>query len=136
MSSKITEKIWSSDIERKIIEDWKDNNVYDNVETNHSKGKYFVIDTPPPYPSGRPWHIGAAAHYSQIDMISRVARLKGFKVIFPIGVDRNGIPVEIHTEKKYKIRMRNTERKEFLKLCKQTLDDTESEFIEILESFG
>jgi valyl-tRNA synthetase len=97
LSSKITEKIWSSDIERKIIEDWKANNVYDNVETNHSKDKYFVIDTPPPYPSGRPWHIGAAAHYSQIDMISRVARLKGFKVIFPIGVDRNGIPVEINT---------------------------------------
>ena len=69
-------------------------------------------------------------------MISRVARLKGFKVIFPIGVDRNGIPVEIHTEKKYKIRMRNTERKEFLKLCKLTLDDTESEFIEILQSLG
>jgi valyl-tRNA synthetase len=136
LSSKITEKIWSSDIERKIIEEWKDNNVYDNVETNQNKDKYFVIDTPPPYPSGRPWHIGAAAHYSQIDMISRVARLKGFKVIFPIGVDRNGIPVEIHTEKKYKIRMRNTERKEFLKLCKLTLDDTENEFIEILQSLG
>ena len=136
MSSKITEKIWSSEIERRIIEEWKVNNVYDNVETNQSKDKYFVIDTPPPYPSGRPWHIGAAAHYSQIDMISRVARLKGFKVIFPIGVDRNGIPVEIHTEKKYKIRMRNTERKEFLKLCKLTLDDTESEFIEILKSLG
>lgn len=136
MSSKITEKIWSSDIERKIIGEWKANNVYDNVETNQHKDKYFVIDTPPPYPSGRPWHIGAAAHYSQIDMISRVARLKGFKVIFPIGVDRNGIPVEIHTEKKYKIRMRNTERKEFLKLCKLTLDDTENEFIEILQSLG
>ena len=25
----------------------------------------YTIDTPPPYPSGRPWHIGAAAHYAQ-----------------------------------------------------------------------
>ena len=97
---------------------------------------YYVIDTPPPYPSGKPWHIGAAAHYSQIDMIARVARSNGFKVIFPIGIDRNGIPVEIYTEKKYKIRMRNMDRKEFLKLCEQTLDETEKEFIEILKSLG
>lgn len=136
MSSKITEKIWSSEIEKKILQDWKVSKIYDIDSTDQSNEKYFVIDTPPPYPSGRPWHIGAAAHYSQIDMIARFARLKGLKVIFPIGVDRNGIPVEIHTEKKYKIRMRNTERREFLKLCKLTLDETEGEFIEILASLG
>ena len=94
------------------------------------------IDTPPPYPSGKPWHIGAAAHYSQIDMIARVARSNGAKVLFPIGIDRNGIPVEIYTEKKYKIRMRNMNRKEFLTLCEHTLDETEKEFIEILKSLG
>ena len=136
MSSKITEKTWSSEIEKKILQDWKISNIYDYDTIDQSNEKYFVIDTPPPYPSGRPWHIGAAAHYSQIDMIARFARLKGLKVVFPIGVDRNGIPVEIHTEKKYKIRMRNTERKEFLRLCKLTLDETESEFIEILASLG
>lgn len=136
MSSKITEKTWSSEIEKKILQDWKISNIYDYNTIDQSNEKYFVIDTPPPYPSGRPWHIGAAAHYSQIDMIARFARLKGLKVVFPIGVDRNGIPVEIHTEKKYKIRMRNTERKEFLRLCKLTLDETESEFIEILASLG
>lgn len=138
MSSKISEKTWSSELEKKILQDWRINNIYDFDTTadNQSKEEYFVIDTPPPYPSGRPWHIGAAAHYAQIDMIARFARLKGLKVIFPIGVDRNGIPVEIHTEKKYKIRMRNTERREFLKLCKVTLDETEDEFIEILASLG
>jgi valyl-tRNA synthetase len=138
LSSKISEKTWSSDLEKKILQDWRINNIYDvdTIADNQSKEEYFVIDTPPPYPSGRPWHIGAAAHYAQIDMIARFARLKGLKVIFPIGVDRNGIPVEIHTEKKYKIRMRNTERREFLKLCKVTLDETEDEFIEILASLG
>lgn len=138
MSSKITEKTWSSELEKKILQDWKINNIYDfdSTAADQSNEEYFVIDTPPPYPSGRPWHIGAAAHYAQIDMIARFARLRGLKVIFPIGVDRNGIPVEIHTEKKYKIRMRNTERREFLKLCKITLDETEDEFIEILASLG
>ena len=74
------------------------------------KATTHTIDTPPPYPSGRPWHIGAAAHYSQIDMIARTARMAGKNVYFPIGIDRNGLPVELYTEKKHKIRMRETER--------------------------
>jgi valyl-tRNA synthetase len=134
---KITEKIWSSDTEKRILEQWEKDNVYEIDDNNHSEiDNYYILDTPPPYPSGKPWHIGAAAHYSQIDMIARVARSNGFRVIFPIGIDRNGIPVEIYTEKKYKIRMRNMDRKEFLKLCENTLDETETEFVEILKSLG
>lgn len=136
MSLKITEKTWSAETEKRILQEWRINNIYNYPLNDEINEKNFVIDTPPPYPSGRPWHIGAAAHYSQIDMIARFARLKGLKVVFPIGIDRNGIPVEMHTEKKYKIRMRNTERREFLKLCKITLDETENEFIEILASLG
>src|ERR671933_2618251 len=134
MEPKIKDKSWNPVIEQTILKRWEENDIY-KFSIKKEK-ETFVIDTPPPYPSGKPWHIGAAAHYSQIDMIARVARSKGFKVIFPIGIDRNGIPVEIYTEKKYKIRMRNTDRKEFLKLCQQTLDETEKEFIEILKSLG
>ena len=140
MDTKIAEKIWSSEIEKRILNQWEKDNIYgfdDGDNDNHlGSENFYILDTPPPYPSGKPWHIGAAAHYSQIDMIARVARSRGFKVIFPIGIDRNGIPVEIYTEKKYKIRMRNMDRKEFLKLCENTLDDTENEFVEILKSLG
>ncbi len=137
MSSKITEKVWSSEIEKRILDNWEKDNIYENNDDSFiGNENYYIIDTPPPYPSGKPWHIGAAAHYSQIDMIARVARSNGAKVIFPIGIDRNGIPVEIYTEKKYKIRMRNMNRKEFLTLCEHTLDETEKEFIEILKSLG
>ena len=94
--------------------------------------KNYTIDTPPPYPSGRPWHIGAASHYSQIDMIARTARMSGKNVYFPIGIDRNGLPVELYTEKKHKIRMRETERGKFLNLCKDALDDLEAEMIQIM----
>ena len=37
----------------------------------------FVMDTPPPYPSGRPWHVGGASHYSQIDMIAILCKDAG-----------------------------------------------------------
>jgi valyl-tRNA synthetase len=136
LSTKITEKVWSSEIEKRILDNWEKDNTFENDDNFKANENYYVLDTPPPYPSGKPWHIGAAAHYSQIDMIARVARSNGFNVIFPIGIDRNGIPVEIYTEKKYKIRMRNMNRKEFLKLCEHTLDETEIEFLEILKSLG
>ena len=133
MQQKIDEKIWNSNIENAILQNWHDKRIYD---FKVSDNKNYVIDTPPPYPSGRPWHIGAAAHYAQIDMIARTTRMFGNNVYFPIGIDRNGLPVEIYTEKKHKIRMRQTDREEFLRLCRSSLDDLEKEMIQIMKSIG
>src|SRR5215831_8022848 len=126
---------WDPSLEQKILERWRKSNIYGFSIINQSS-KPFVIDTPPPYPSGRPWHIGAAAHYAQIDMIARTARMKDYSVLFPIGIDRNGLPVEIYTEKKNKIQMRKTDREKFLDLCRQALDDLESEMIKIMRNMG
>lgn len=131
---RIEEKRWNSANELKIRQKWDSARIENTIIT---RGQVpFVIDTPPPYPSGRPWHIGAAAHYAQIDMIARSARMSGFNVLFPIGIDRNGLPIEIYTEKKYKIRMRKTDRRKFLELCKSALDELEQEMIEIMKSIG
>ena len=132
MEPKIKETAWNPELEKQILKQWKDSHLYDFKP----EGDVFVIDTPPPYPSGRPWHIGAAAHYAQIDMIARTARMSGKNVLFPIGIDRNGLPVEMYTEKKYNIRMRETERGEFLKLCATALDDLEAEMIQIMTNLG
>ncbi len=131
---RIEEKKWNSNNEVKIRQKWESARV-DKTPINREQA-HFVIDTPPPYPSGRPWHIGAAAHYAQIDMIARTARMSGFNVLFPIGIDRNGLPIEIYTEKKYKIRMRKTDRRKFLELCKSALDELEHEMIEIMKLIG
>ncbi|MEM0142701.1 MAG: valine--tRNA ligase [Candidatus Parvarchaeum sp.] len=101
-----------------------------------SKKEIFSIDTPPPYTSGRPWHLGAAAQYSKIDAIARSQRMLGKEVLFPLGMDRNGIPVERYAEKKYGIRMKDTPREKFIDLCKDSLDELEKEMFEILRSFA
>ena len=132
MDPKITEKAWEPKLEDAILKKWDDEKLYDFKLQDEN----YTIDTPPPYPSGRPWHIGAASHYSQIDMIARTARMNGKNVYFPIGIDRNGLPVELYTEKKHNIRMRETERGEFLNLCKNALDDLEAEMIQIMKSLG
>ncbi|MDI1496351.1 MAG: valine--tRNA ligase [Cenarchaeum symbiont of Oopsacas minuta] len=131
-SPKIKAKVWDPAIEVEILKEWEESHVYDF----EPKSENYTIDTPPPYPSGRPWHIGAAAHYAQIDMIARTARMAGKNVYFPIGIDRNGLPVEMYTEKKHNIRMRETDRGEFLELCRASLDDLESEMIQIMKSLG
>ncbi len=132
MDPKITEKAWEPKLEDAILKKWDDEKLYDFKLQDEN----YTIDTPPPYPSGRPWHIGAASHYAQIDMIARTARMNGKNVYFPIGIDRNGLPVELYTEKKHNIRMRETERGEFLNLCKNALDDLEAEMIQIMKSLG
>ena len=132
--SKIKDKTWNSQLEKKVLAIWSKQKLFRfNIK---SKKKFFSIDTPPPYPSGRPWHIGAAAHYSQIDMIARTARMQGFETYFPIGIDRNGVGVERYTEKKYNIRMLDTSREKFLELAKTALDDLEAEMIEIMKTLG
>jgi valyl-tRNA synthetase len=126
-------KSWDKSIEPKVFESWVESGLF-NFDSNSTK-KIFVIDTPPPYPSGS-WHIGAATQYAEIDMMARTARMFGNEVLFPLGIDRNGLPVELYTERKYKISMRGTPREKFLELCKTALDDLENDIVEIMKRMG
>ena len=119
--SKITLKRWKFSNELDILKEWEDNGSYGKYKFD-PKGKkpIFSIDTPPPYPSGK-WHIGAVSGYAMIDMIARVQRMRGFNVLFPWGLDRNGINIELVVEKKYKKALHEFERSEFIELCKQEI---------------
>ena len=122
---RLNDKRWSIDLEKKIQEEhYADAAAYsDRYGFNPNSGKeIFVIDTPPPYPSGT-WHIGAVAQYSMIDVIARSQRLLGKEVKFPWGVDRNGINVEFTVEKNTGKKMKTYDRAEFLKLCKDTIEE-------------
>src|SRR5690554_914747 len=91
MEPKIQSTSWNPEIEKAILKKWEDQDIYHFTISDNDK-PVFVIDTPPPYPSGRPWQIGAAGNYAQIDMIARTARINGKNVLFSIGIDRNGLP--------------------------------------------
>ena len=110
---KIEQKRWTPEMELEIQAIWEKERLY-TFDPDSPKPK-FSIDTPPPYASGK-WHIAAAIHYAQIDMIARSMRMRGYEVYFPWGIDRNGLPVEVETEKKYGIHMRQYLREEFRKL--------------------
>ncbi len=121
----ISDKRWSIDLEKRIQEDhYSDPGVYNSRYgfNPNSDREFFVIDTPPPYPSGT-WHIGAVAQYSMIDVIARSQRLLGKEVYFPWGVDRNGINIEFTVEKNTGRKMKTYDRGEFLQLCKETIEE-------------
>ncbi len=95
----------------------------------------WSIDTPPPYPSGK-WHVGAVAGYSLIDMIARSRRMLGFDVLFPWGVDRNGINIEFTVEKKFKKRMQDWDRAEFNETCRKEISVFSDDMRRIGERIG
>ena len=75
---KLTDKNGQSTL-KKFQQHYSDDEAYSKrYGTIQILGKIFVIDTPPPYPSGT-WHIGAVAQYSMIDVIAGSQRLLGKK---------------------------------------------------------
>lgn len=136
---KISETRWSTDLEKKLLELWEREDLYKH-ETYGDPEKIIVIDTPPPYPSGK-WHVGAAAHYAQIDMIGRYLRMKGFRAHVPWYADRNGLPVEVQIERSkgvspHEVAKTPEGRERFIKLCSEELDKIEEELVKIWKRLG
>lgn len=136
MEPKLKEKSWDLKRELELLETWdreRDSGLSKGQGVR--EGKVLVIDTPPPYMSGRP-HIGQFATYAQMDMIARFHRMRGYTVIFPWYADRNGLPVEVEVEKRLGKRMQDVPREEFLRLCKAQLDEYEREWVKVLRRWG
>jgi valyl-tRNA synthetase len=130
---------WEPSRELELISKWEEEGIYVFTYTPQDS-KIVAIDTPPPYTSGR-WHVGAVAHYTQIDMIARYFRLKGYKVLVPFYADRNGLPVEVQVEKVYKINPHEIAKSPegrlyFLNLCRKFLDEIENELVKIWKRAG
>ena len=126
-------KNWSPEIEKQITDDWKKLELYNfNAKT---KKKIYSIDTPPPY-INTPIHMGHAVTYSFMDMIARFRRMLGYEVIFPLGLDKNGLPIEMGAEKKYKISPFDVGREKFIELCEKMLAETTAESIDSFVKLG
>jgi valyl-tRNA synthetase len=101
------------EVEEKWLEKWKDEMYYFNWE---SEKPHYLIDTPPPYPTGS-FHIGHALNWCLIDFIARYKRMNGYEVMFPQGWDCHGLPTEVKVEEKYGIKKNDVPREEFRELC-------------------
>ncbi|MBU0530158.1 MAG: valine--tRNA ligase, partial [Nanoarchaeota archaeon] len=71
-----------------------------------------------------------------MDMIARYKRMTGHIVLFPLGLDRNGLPIEVATEKKFKVSMEKVGRQEFINLCEKLLEDSSMKSVETFYKLG
>jgi len=126
-------KNWSPEIENQITSNWKNKELF--AFNPKTKKKIYSIDTPPPYVN-TPIHMGHAVTYCFMDFFARYRRMKGFEVLFPLGLDRNGLPIEMATEKKFKTSPFKVGRKKFMELCEQLLSEASAESIDSFAKLG
>ena len=126
-------KNWSVATELEITKSWRASEQY---AFNEKSGKpIYSLDTPPPYINS-PIHIGHATTYAMMDMFVRYRRMKGYQVIFPLGLDRNGLPVEIAAEKKFNISAFKVSREKFIEACEKLLQETSLTTMDSFEKLG
>ena len=125
---------WSVDLEARVSAELAASPI---PFVGDGKRPVWSIDTPPPYPSGK-WHIGAVAGYSLIDVIARAKRMEGCDVLFPWGVDRNGINIELALEKKANKRMQDWPggREAFNKACAEEIQQYSDDMVRIAQRVG
>lgn len=100
-----------------------------------SKKPLFSIDTPPPYVN-HPIHIGQATTYCLMDFFARYKRMTGYDVVFPLGLDRNGLPIEVAAEKKFHIKFNQVSREEFIEKCRLVLEASSAESTDSFARLG
>ncbi len=103
------------EVERRWQGIWRDK---DNYFDRASDRPRFVIDTPPPYPTGN-FHIGNAFNWCYIDFIARHKRMQGCNVMFPQGWDCHGLPTEVKVEEIHGITKNDVPREEFRRMCRE-----------------
>jgi len=130
---KLKGKRWDPKIEPLLFQKWQEEKIYEF--NKDCKKPIFSIDTPPPYVN-TPVHIGQAYTYVWMDIFARYKRMMGYNVLFPLGLDKNGLPVEVQAEKTFGISMHETPREEFIEKCRQILRESGDQSVGTFKRLG
>ncbi len=131
---KLREKAWDPKLEESLLGTWAKAPELYRFAPREGELTY-LIDTPPPYPSGQ-WHIGAVMAYSMIDMVARSQRMLGKAVLFPFGLDRNGINIERTVEKKTGKPLHLWDREAFVAECRREIEPIGQGLLELARRAG
>jgi valyl-tRNA synthetase len=114
-----------AEAEPRLARLWADADLY--AYDADAPGPIYTIDTPPATVSGA-LHIGHCYSYTQTDVIARYHRMRGERVLYPMGFDDNGLPTERFVEKTIGRKATEMERQEFIANCLQLIEQTEDRF--------
>lgn len=91
------------EIEKEIIEFWKENNIFEKSITSRSEAKPFIFYEGPPTANGRPGVHHVLARTFK-DLVCRYQTMLGKKVERKAGWDEHGLPVEIEVQKQFDLK--------------------------------
>lgn len=86
-------------IEKKWQKYWEEHETFKAI-TGSSKTPYYCL-VEFPYPSGAGLHVGHVRSYTALDALSRMKRMQGYNVLFPMGWDAFGAPAEQYAIKNH-----------------------------------
>ncbi|WP_299236086.1 valine--tRNA ligase [Natronomonas sp.] len=131
--SEVPDSYDPEEAERKWRDEWLDSDVY-GYDDDPERPDY-VIDTPPPYPTGN-LHIGNALGWCYMDYAARYHRLRGDDVLFPQGWDCHGLPTEVKVEENRDIHRTDVSREQFREWCVEHTDSQIAAMKETMLTLG
>jgi valyl-tRNA synthetase len=130
--SEVSKEYNFSQVEEKWADGWDKSIYYFDWASTRPQ---YIIDTPPPYPTGN-FHIGNALNWCYMDFVARYKRMRGYNVMFPQGWDCHGLPTEVKVEEKYHMTKNEVPRDEFRRLCEQMTSEAIERFKGTINRLG
>jgi len=117
--------------EPKMLENWQQTNLYQQIRQKSSGRPKFILHDGPPYANGS-IHIGHALNKILKDIIVRSKTLAGFDAPYIPGWDCHGLPIEHKIETTYgKNQDANTVRQKCREYAKTQIEEQKASFIRL-----
>jgi len=125
--------------EKKIVEYWNENKVFEASMKEREGGEEFSFYDGPPTANGKP-HIGHILTRVMKDIVPRYKTMKGCHVLRKAGWDTHGLPVELEVEKQlgfeHKTQIEGYGIEPFIKKCKESVWKYSAEWKKMSDRVG
>lgn len=139
MYKNLPENIFLPELEKEILEFWKEDNTFEKSITSKDGKNTFTFYEGPPTANGRPG-IHNVISRTVKDLICRYKAMRGYQVFRKAGWDTQGLPVEVEIEKKLGIKSKDEIEKygnvAFNQACKDSIFTYLKDWEELTERMG
>ena len=104
--------------EPKMLEDWEQNHVYEQMIKNNEGKPQYILHDGPPYANGN-IHMGTALNKIIKDIIIRYKNMSGFQAPYVPGYDTHGLPIELKALSSLGDKKAGVSKPELRQICKE-----------------
>lgn len=104
--------------EPKMLEDWENNHVYEQMIRNNEGKPRYILHDGPPYANGS-IHMGTALNKIIKDIIVRYKNMAGFQAPYVPGYDTHGLPIELKALGSLGDKKAGVSKLELRKICRE-----------------